>query len=209
MSKTKELSKRLRPDYYNVVELVECGSRVLDLGCGDGRLLEHLIKEKNARGLGVEIDEENVAECIGRGLSIFQGNIDRGLKNYRDGSYDYVILNQTLQVTHKPDYVLQEMLRVGKKAVVSFPNFAYWKIRARLLFSGRMPKSRLLPFEWYNTPNIHLLSITDFLGLCRERRWTVLKKVFIGGRGNVFSAARNVLPNLFAQEAVFILTKEG
>ncbi|MFH1283439.1 MAG: methionine biosynthesis protein MetW [bacterium] len=199
----------LKPDYDHVISLIKPGRHVLDLGCGNGELLERLIKEKNATGLGVEIDEHNVLECIGRGLSIFQGNIDEGLNNYPDNSYDYVILNQTLQVVHKPDYVLSEMLRVGNQIIVSFPNFAYWQIRLNLLFSGSMPKTKFLPFEWYNTPNIHLLSIKDFKNMCVRQKWTILEEIYIGSKTDIFSLGKLISPNLFAEEAIFLLTNKG
>ena len=124
---------------------------------------------KNVKGIGIEINQNEVISAIEKGLSVVQGDIDTGLKEFKDKSYDYVILNQTLQTTHNPELVLKEMLRVGKKCVVSFPNFAYWRVRFHLFFKGEMPKSRILPFEWYNTPNIHLLTVNDFFDFCNCR----------------------------------------
>lgn len=199
----------LLSDYDLVVSLVEPGSRVLDLGCGTGVLLERLIAERQVAGMGVEIEQNAVIECIHRGLSVFQGDIDAGLADYGNASYDYVILNQTLQVIRRPDFVLEEMLRVGRRAIISFPNFAYWRVRALLAVKGRMPRTPKLPFEWYNTPNIHLLTIKDFLAFCRERRIRVLKRLCLH-RG-IHSRHRAVrwMPNLRADEGLFVITRQA
>ncbi len=199
----------LLSDYDLVVSLVEPGSRVLDLGCGTGVLLERLIAERQVAGMGVEIEQNAVIECIHRGLSVFQGDIDAGLADYGNASYDYVILNQTLQVIRRPDFVLEEMLRVGRRAIISFPNFAYWRVRALLAVKGRMPRTPKLPFEWYNTPNIHLLTIKDFLAFCRERRIRVLKGLCLH-RG-IHSRHRAVrwMPNLRADEGLFVITRQA
>lgn len=167
----------LIPDYSRIVSRVEAGARVLDLGCGKGDLLLRLVKERGVKGMGVEIDENAVIECIHKGLSVFQGDLDEGLNDYGDESYDYVILDQTLQVIRRPELVIAEMLRVGKKAIVSFPNFGYWKVRWKLLWSGHMPRTTKLPFYWYNTPNIHLLTISDFVAFCRERKIYILEEI--------------------------------
>lgn len=167
----------LLSDYSQVVALVEPGASVLDLGCGQGDLLARLRDEKQVRGMGVEIDEDAVIECIRKGLSVFQGNVDEGLADYSDASYDYVILNQTLQVIRRPAFVIEEMLRVGRQAIVSFPNFGYWRVRIKLLLNGRMPKTAKLPFEWYDTPNIHLLTIKDFTDFCRAHQIHILRHI--------------------------------
>ena len=169
MNNHYEKSKGLHLNYEIITKFIENGSKILDLGCGDGTLLKMLIERKNCTGTGIEIDQQNAIQAIEKGLSIIQGDIDEGLKDFSDNEYDYIILNQTLQSTEKPDYVIEEMLRAGKKAVVSFPNFAYWKVRFYLFFNGKMPKSNILPFEWYNTPNIHLLTIKDFFEFCKKR----------------------------------------
>ena len=155
-------SQGLHLNYSIITEMIEENKNVLDLGCGNGTLLKMLKDKKNVQGKGIEINQDKVIECMEKGLSVIQGDIDEGLREFTDKKYDYVILNQTLQATEKPDYVIDEMLRVGKKVVVSFPNFAYWRVRFFLFFRGRMPKSKVLPFEWYNTPNIHLLTVNDF-----------------------------------------------
>ena len=148
-------SKGLHLNYSIISDMIDDYARVLDLGCGNGYLLKLLKDKKHINGNGIEISQKEVIQCLEKGLSVIQGDIDEGLKQFADKSYDYVILNQTLQSTHNPDYVLEEMLRVGKKCIVSFPNFAYWRIRFKFFFTGAMPKSRVLPFEWINTPNIH------------------------------------------------------
>ncbi len=191
-------------NYEEIVKIIEPGSSVLDLGCGDGELLYRLKKEKNVIGRGVDIEERMIMLCISKGLSVFQGNLDEGLKDYSSKSYDYVILNQTLQVTHKPVLVLHEMLRVGKKAIISFPNFGYYKLRLQLLFKGRMPVTRELPYQWYNTPNIHLCTRNDFINLCRENNIKILKEIDIKSGKRI----KKVLPNLRATEVIFILEKE-
>ncbi|MFH0702013.1 MAG: methionine biosynthesis protein MetW [bacterium] len=199
-------SKGLHLNYEIISDIIESGSKVLDLGCGSGELLKLLKDKKNIRARGVEISEDNVIKCIEKGLSVFQGDIDEGLKEYQDKSYDYVILNQTLQLTHKPDYVIQEMLRVGKKIVISFPNFAYWKVRSQLFFTGRMPKSNVLPFEWYNTPNIHLLTIKDFREFCDKRKITVLNEIYMTKAALKNNFICKLLPNLFSEEVMFVIS---
>ena len=156
-------------NYKQITKLVEPNSRILDLGSGDGYLFKKLVDEKQVKGVGVEINQEEVIKAMEKGLPIIQGDIDEGLKQFPDKSFDYAILNQTLQSTDKPDYVLEEMLRVSKKAIVSFPNFGYWRVRCYLFFKGKMPKSKALPYEWYNTPNIHLNTIKDFFEFCKKR----------------------------------------
>lgn len=197
----------LHLNYSVITEYIEPCSRVLDLGCGEGDLLKMLIEKKHCTGSGIEIDQNNVISSIQKGLSVVQGDIDEGLKEFLEDEYDYVILNQTLQSTEKPDYVIEEMLRVGKKVVVSFPNFGYWRVRFYLFFKGRMPKSKMLPFCWYDTPNIHLLTIEDFFDFCKERSIKVEKQVYIK-RGKI---SRNPFTRLFTnflcEEAIFLIQK--
>ncbi|MCD6459668.1 methionine biosynthesis protein MetW [bacterium] len=192
------------PNYEKILSIIEPKSKVLDLGCGTGELLQRLINEKNVLGRGVEIDEKNIIKCIAKGLSVFQGNIDEGLAEYHDKSYDYVILNKTLQVTHKPEFVIKEMLRVGKKAIVSFPNFGHYSIRLNLMFTGKMPKTEILPFEWYDTPNIRLLTIKDFKTFCTKYSFKILDCECLSRTGRKIKFC--FLSNLFAQEGLFVIS---
>lgn len=200
-------TKGLRLNYTIITEIIDNGAKILDLGCGDGTLLKKLIDEKNVHGIGVEIDQNSAISAIEKGLSVIQGNIDEGLKEFSDKEYDWVILNQTVQSTDKPDYVIEEMLRVGKKVVVSFPNFAYWKVRFYLFFKGRMPKSKVLPFEWFDTPNIHLLTINDFYEFCHKRNINILQSIYMTRakvrRGMLIRA----ISNFFTEEVMFVISR--
>ncbi|HZW35474.1 MAG: methionine biosynthesis protein MetW [Deltaproteobacteria bacterium] len=195
-----------RIDYSVILDLIPAGKKVLDLGCGDGTLLAGLVRSKGVIGRGIEISEEGVGACIARGLTVLQGDIDEGLRDYPDRSFDYVILNQTIQAVKKPDVVLSEMLRVGEKGVVGLPNFAFWRMRLYLLFNGRMPKTDFLPYDWYDTPNIHFCSILDFEEYCVRKSIAVEKRVCLstdrGGR-----VLKGVRPNLFAESAVYLLSR--
>ncbi len=200
-------TKGLRLNYTIITEIIDKGAKVLDLGCGDGTLLKKLIDEKDIHGIGVEIDQNLAISAIEKGLSVIQGNIDEGLKEFSDKEYDWVILNQTVQSTDKPDYVIEEMLRVGKKVVVSFPNFAYWKVRFYLFFKGRMPKSKVLPFEWFDTPNIHLLTINDFYEFCNKRNINILQSVYMTRAKVRRGVLIRAISNFFTEEVMFIISR--
>ncbi len=196
----------LKNTYEEIVSIIEENSRVLDLGCGDGELLQLLHMKKKTYGLGIDISTDEVLKCIKRGVSVIQEDIDEGLDQYKDQAYDYVILSETLQAVKRPDYVLDQIVRIGKKAIVSFPNFACWKLSLKFLFSGRMPKSSILPFEWYNTPNIHLLTINDFKDFCKARGIDILKQIYLINKG-VRLKFNPGLENLFAEEAIFLIQR--
>jgi methionine biosynthesis protein MetW len=187
-----------RIDLAVVAGLVSPGARVLDLGCGDGTLLKLLVDQKGVFARGVEISDEGVRQCVSRGLAVDHADLDQGLDDYPDGSFDYVILSQTLQTVRKPDLVLKEMLRVGRTGIVSFPNFGYWRVRAALLLTGRMPKTDYLPYEWYDTPNIHLLTVRDFQVHCAEQGIRIRGALYLGANSPV-----TFLANLRAKTAIF------
>lgn len=192
----------LRADLALIAANVDPNSRVLDVGCGDGALLAAL-RAKGCDARGMELDPHNVAQCVARGLSVIQGNADTDLTFYPDKSFDYAVLSQTLQTTMRPDRVLDELLRIGRKAVVSFPNFAHWRVRLSLLWGGRMPVTRLLPVAWYETPNIHHLTIEDFRAHVKERGITVEAAWFLKGDRLTSAAAANFR----AEHAVFLLSR--
>jgi methionine biosynthesis protein MetW len=198
----------LRGDQKLIADLVPEGARVLDLGCGDGALLEQLRDQRGAFVRGVEIDIDDVAACIARGLSVIQADLDEGLPAFRDDSFDVVVLSQTMQVVRRPKVVLTEMLRVGRRGVVSFPNFAHWRNRGSLGIPGRMPVSPAIPYTWYDTPNIHHTTIKDFRDFCAESGAAVEREIALAQRGGGV-AARHVrlLPNLLADSAVFVVRR--
>ena len=193
----------LRPDLAVIAANVAPGSRVLDVGCGDGALMAALRDERGIDARGLEIDAANVAECVARGLSVLQGDADTDLADYPDKSFDYAILSQTLQTTMRPDLVLDQLLRIGRKAFVSFPNFAHWRVRLSLLWGGRMPVTRLLPLAWYETPNIHHVTIDDFRALLTARGVKVEQAWFLTGDRRTSAAAANFR----AEHAVFLLSR--
>jgi len=200
-------SQGLHLNYSIIAELIERGATVLDLGCSDGSLLK-MLKNKKIMARGIEIDQDSVIKALEKGLSVIQGDIDEGLHEYPEKFYDYVILNQTLQSTEKPEYVIHEMLRVGKKVVVSFPNFGYWRVRLSLLFKGKMPKSKMLPFEWHNTPNIHLLTIQDFYDFANLNGINI-EKIICMTRAKVRkNILHEITDNFFAEEVIFVISKK-
>ena len=195
----------LRPDLAVIAKHIAPGSRVLDVGCGEGELMLALRDEHQCAARGLEIDPANVAACVAAGLSVIQGDADRDLALYPDAAVDYAILSQTLQTTMRPREVLGELLRIGRKAFVSFPNFAHWRVRLSLLWGGRMPVTRELPIAWYETPNIHFSSIDDFRALVREMDVEVEDSWFLSGDKRRSTAGAN----LRAEHAVFLLSKNS
>jgi methionine biosynthesis protein MetW len=191
-----------RSDYAIIGDIVQPGTRVLDLGCGDGELLAWLAAHKRVDARGVEINGPRVQRAIARGVSVYQGDIDEGLADYPDQAFDYVILSQTLQETRDPLHVLREMLRVGRYGIVAFPNFGHWSVRLSHLFTGRAPQTKLFPHDWYDSPNIHFLTVHDFEVLAHKERWTVEKRIFLQGSRRIYTA-----PNLMADVAVFLVRK--
>jgi methionine biosynthesis protein MetW len=191
-----------RRDYAMIAEMVSSGSRILDLGCGEGELLAWLRHFKKVDARGVEIDGIKVRKAIARGVSVYQSDLEAGLKDYPDGSFDFVILSQTLQEMRRPIGVLQEMLRVGKHVIVSFPNFGHWTVRLAHLVSGRAPKTELFPHDWYDSPNLHFLTVDDFVLLCRKEGWVIENRTFLQGDREI-----RLLPNLLSEVAVFSIRK--
>ena len=200
---------KYRTDHLLVAGMVEAGSRVLDVGCGDGELLQ-LLESRGIDGRGIELSREGVNRCVAKGLAVVQGDADTDLVNYPDDAFDYVILSQTLQATRQPRVVLENLLRIGRRAIVSFPNFGFWRLRLGLLFHGRMPVSGLLNHPWYETPNIHLCTIRDFVVLVEEIGARIERSVPLDRHGDPFSlSTRGRLANLLAEQGVFVLSRMG
>lgn len=194
--------KNARLDYQIIYNIVESGAKVLDLGCGEGDLLFFLAKEKAAKVQGVEINEQAIYQCVKKGLSVFNSDIDSGLVGYPDKSFDYIILNQSIQEVKKIAYVLDESLRVGKKVIIGFPNFVYLPARLMFFFRGKSPVTKSLPYYWYNTPNLHFFSISDFIGLCRSKNIKIIQAHYLGQNKEI-----NFWPNLLAQSAIFVISR--
>jgi len=190
-----------RVDYEYVVDMVPEGSKVLDLGCGDGELMLRLARRKKCSVSGIEIDGAMVRKSIEKGLCVLEADIDESLRDYSSGSFDVVLLSQTIQVTRSPQAVLREMLRVGKRGIVSTPNFAHWRVRYQLTTGGTMPKTRELPFEWYETPNIHMVTIKDFKRFCMSEGITIEREIYLGESHRTVK----VFPNFFARTAIWSL----
>lgn len=201
---TQDQGPELRPEFRYIVDMVEPGSSVLDLGCGEGYLLKALQTEKRARVQGIEFSDTAIQECVAKGLFVFHGDLDEGLADFNDSSLDYVILTSTIQVLHRPDFLIKEAARVGKQCIISIPNFAFWRDRLQLLFWGRMPKTKSLPYEWYDTPNIHLTTIQDFRVFCREHGLEILDEtaLVLGKQG---CKRVRLWPNFFADYGIFRL----
>lgn len=198
----------IRVDLQLIADMIEPGSRLLDIGCGDGALLRYLVREKRVDGRGIEISQEGVNACVRQGLSVVQGDADTDLKDYPDNAFDYVVLSQTLQATYNPRLVLLELLRIGRRAIVSFPNFGYWRCRTQLSLRGRMPVTGVLDNPWYATPNIHFCTISDFLDLCRAEGATVERRLALryDGLSTGFWISK-FFANLLGEQGVFMLSR--
>ncbi|HWC95975.1 MAG TPA: methionine biosynthesis protein MetW [Candidatus Sulfopaludibacter sp.] len=203
MSDQDFVSEQLgRSDYAIIGDIVEPGSKVLDLGCGEGELLQWLALKKGVDARGVEISGAKVQRAIARGVSVFQCDMEEGLVDFPDQTFDYVILSQTLQETLRPREVLRQMLRVGRRAIVAFPNFGHWRVRTYMLRRGRAPRTKLFPYEWYESPNIHFLTVDDFEDLAAKDGLTIERRYFLSGANKV-----TFLPNLFAEVAVYLVSQ--
>ncbi len=195
-------SENIRLDHKIIYDIIEPGSRVLDLGCGDGSLMQLLATGKNARVQGIEFANEQIYKCVARGVSVFHGDIDTGLSEYPDKSFDYIILNQSLQEAIKVEFVLNEALRVGQMVIAGFSNFAYYKARIDVFFHGKVPVTESLPNQWYSTPNLHFLSIHDFENYCTYKKIRILAKYYLGEHNVI-----HFLPNLLALNAIFVISR--
>jgi len=196
-------SDAVRLEYRAILQWIRQDSSVLDLGCGGGELLDLLVRERHVKAQGIEIDEKAIYQCVAKGLSVFHEDIDNGLSGYPDKSFDYVILNQSLQQVKEPDEVIKEALRVGRKVIIGFPNFAHYSARFQMFFRGKAPITPSLPYEWHDTPNLHFLSISDFVEYCHERGIKIRKAFFVGKNGRVV-----ILPNLLALTGIFLIENE-
>ena len=194
-------SNSLPLEYRAILKWIRQDSSVLDLGCGGGELLDLLVRERHVKAQGIEIDEKAIYQCVARGLSVFHEDIDNGLSGYPDKSFDYVILNQSLQQVKKPDVVIKETLRVGRKVIIGFPNFAHYSARFQMLFRGKAPITPSLPHEWHDTPNLHFLSVSDFIEYCHQREIRIEKEAFVGKKRRV-----KIFPNLLALTGIFLIT---
>ena len=196
----------MKQEFKVIADLLPDNTRVLDVGCGDGSLMNFLVKEKNIETRGLELDQNNVQECIYKGLTVIQGNAETELYQFPNQSFDYVVLSQTLQAFYKPDRVLNELLRIGKSVIVSIPNFGYWKVRTKLLFFGKMPVTKTLPNTWYNTPNLHMCTIKDLFNFCDEKKINI-KKVVGVNEDKISSIKKGNLEikNLFSKLGIFLI----
>ena len=189
-------------DHEIIYKIVKPQSRVLDLGCGNGELLDFLVKKKKVKAQGIELDEKAIYSCVEKDLSVFHGDIESGLSGYPEKAFDYVILNQSMQEVKKVDYVMTEALRIGKQVIVGFPNFTYFPARFRIFFKGKVPITASLPYHWHDTPNVHFLSINDFKDFCVEKQIKVVSAFYLGKKRTV-----QFCPNLFALNAIFLISK--
>ena len=201
------MTKILRNDLQIISNLIEENEKVLDVGCGNGNLIEFLSKEKNVDCKGIEIELEKMNFCLKKGLSVVQGDANYDLNDFSDNSFSTVILSQTIQATIFPERVIKNLIRIGKRAIISFPNFGFWKIRKDFFFSGMMPKNKILPYEWFDTPNIHLCSVNDFIQLCHKNRIKIKDKVLLNENGEKIQSI-NFFENLLSYQVIFCVSKK-
>ncbi len=208
MAKLKkiEYEKILRNDLLIISKLINENEKILDVGCGDGKLIDYLSKHKNAECRGIEIKQSGVNLCLKKGLSVIQGDANYELDEYPDKSFSSVILSQTIQAMIYPEKVLKNLIRIGKRAIISFPNFGFWKIRKEFLFYGKMPKNKMLPYEWYDTPNIHLCTFKDFFDFCKKKNIKVNDVIFLNENGMRISS--NFFRNFLAYQVIFCVSKK-
>lgn len=203
----KHRASDIRVDLLLIANMIPEKAKVLDVGSGDGMLLEYLRREKNVTGRGIELSTEGVNQSIAKGLSVIQGNAEEEISHFPNDSFDYVILSQTLQAMDRPDKILNELLRVGKRAVVSFPNFGYWRVRLHLMLKGKMPVTKSLDYPWYSTPNIHFCTIRDFVDLCDELKITIEKGMAVNSAGNKMGVDSLFFSNFLGTQGLYIITK--
>ena len=197
---------KMKKEFKVIAELLPSSTRVLDVGCGDGSLMNFLEKDKNIEVRGLELNKNNVQKCIHKGLPVIQGNAETELHQFPNKSFDYVVLSQTLQAFYEPEKVLKELLRIGKSVVVSIPNFGYWKVRTKLLTSGKMPVTKTLPHTWYNTPNLHMCTIKDFFNFCDEKNIKIIKVVGVNENKTSLIKRNNLeIKNFFSKLGIFLI----
>ena len=197
----------MKNEFKIIANLLPLQSRVLDVGCGDGTLIKALINEKNIDARGIELGKENVKECISKGLSVIEGNAETELSQFPDKAFDFVILSQTLQAFYQPENVLEQLLRIGHRVIISIPNFGYWHIRAKLLFFGKMPITDSLPYSWYDTPNLHMCSIKDFYQFCEKKKIKIERVIGIKGEKTSSIYKINLeMKNLFSEVGIFLIS---
>lgn len=197
----------LRDDLNLIQQWIQPNSKVLDLGCGQGALLKYLLEHKNVHGYGLEINPDKITACIKKGVNVIEQNLDKGLNNFQDNSMDTVVMTQALQAVQRPDQLLDEMLRIGNEAVITFPNFGYWRTRFYLMLKGRMPMSKTLPYNWYDTPNIHLCTFRDFEVLCHEKGIRILNKIVVDGEHKEHLSI-NLWPSMLGETAIYHIKRK-